>query len=717
MPKRSRKDPSSAGPREKHGRPNQGRGELRHITRTARRDRVDAQPLEPSQPSLDEDEPQPKTPKLEDGKAYDALLTLLKADNNEAPKKLRKEAAHGEEQPQNDGSDSENDIAGAIFDQDDENDAGGSGNEDDAEADDSAAEEDDTVAANMYDARFNQISDEFVAEKAAALSGGNRWPVIERTEIAEPPYKVSVQGSPGALHPCTTHLGSVGSASVSGSSLKEKVKKQYIQIHGDTLRPLEAALLGHILGYRDVGFASKSYTNTAYRGVYLAHVLSHVLKTRDRVLKNNERLRAYHEKLKAGQLSGDAEEPELRDQGFTRPKVLILLPTRNAAYSYVQHLIQLSGAEQQENHKKFKQQFFLDGGPPESKPADFQAMFKGNSNDFFAIGMKFTRKAVKLYLGFYSLDILVASPIGLSMILEDPNQSRRQTDFLSSIEILAVDMANQIEMQNWDHVGTVLKYINKVPKESHGADFSRIRMYAINDHARLLRQTMVFSEFLTPSINSLLGKSQNISGKVWFRPIISAKTCIMNSVGLRIKQMFQRFDAASPHDSVDARFRYFINSQLPSLTKQLSYEDGMLVYIPSYFDYVRVKAHMKAHTKISFASIDEYLSASHVGKARHAFAAGKAKVLLYTERMHHFRRYEISGVKNVLLYEPASNPLFYRELLRFVGRSIYKQTADVDLSFVKTIFCQWDAAALERIVGNDRAPILCNSVNEQFEFR
>ena len=101
------------------------------------------------------------------------------------------------------------------------------------------------------------------------------------------------------------------------------------------------------------------------------------------------------------------------------------------------------------------------------------------------------------------------------MILENPDKKKRQYDFLSSIEVLIVDKCNQIEMQNWDHVNTVMKYLNKVPKEFHDADFSRIRMWSINDQAKLLRQTLVFCEYLTPSINNLISsKSYNLSGKL-----------------------------------------------------------------------------------------------------------------------------------------------------------------------------------------------------------
>lgn len=96
---------------------------------------------------------------------------------------------------------------------------------------------------------------------------------------------------------------------------------------------------------------------------------------------------------------------------------------------------------------------------------------------------------------------------------------------------------------------------------------------------------------------------------------------------------------------------------------------------------------------------------------------GKTKILLYTERLHYFRRFEISGVKTLLMYGLPSNPTFYKELVRFIGKSVFKEVADLDLVFVKILFSKWDAVSLERIVGYERAPVLCNSTNELYEFR
>lgn len=60
-----------------------------------------------------------------------------------------------------------------------------------------------------------------------------------------------------------------------------------------------------------------------------------------------------------------------------------------------------------------------------------------------------------------------------------------------------------------------MKHMNLQPLDSHGVDFSRVRMWSLNNWARHYRQTLVFSSIQEPQINSILTKHcANYRGQV-----------------------------------------------------------------------------------------------------------------------------------------------------------------------------------------------------------
>ncbi|KAK9479923.1 hypothetical protein V1514DRAFT_326883 [Lipomyces japonicus] len=516
--------------------------------------------------------------------------------------------------------------------------------------------------------------------------------------------------------------GSLNATSLDELHIKSRLHAPFRELNKKVAKDhdfseLQTKLVNNVSDYKDVIFAPRNLHNArAIQNVYALHALNHIFKTRDNVLKDNARLaKADQEKL---------DPPELRDQGFTRPKVLVVLPTRDACYRFVETIIKLSGSNQQENLKRFKTDYFDDSQLPAGKPEDFRQFFQGNNDDNFRIGIKFTRKTIKLYTEFYNSDLIIASPLGLRLSIGDVTDKKRDFDFLSSIEIVILDQADALLMQNWEHVLHIFKHLNLIPKDPHGCDFSRIRNWYLDGQANYLRQTLILSQFVTPEINALLTQHcHNVSGKIKYRPYYSG---ILGDIGGKISHAFVKVYSTSPQEDPDKKFKYFISKALPSIVRTASAsQGGTVIFVASYGDYVRIRNYLEQERQIekklgssesNSLAISEYTSVPDVTRARTLFKDGKSKILLYSERLHHFRRYEIKGAANIFFYGLPANPAFYIELSRFLLRSTADGRAQKGSVSVKSLFSKWDALKLERVVGSAKVGKMCNGQGEIFEF-
>ncbi|KND02358.1 rRNA-binding ribosome biosynthesis protein UTP25 [Spizellomyces punctatus DAOM BR117] len=462
--------------------------------------------------------------------------------------------------------------------------------------------------------------------------------------------------------------------------------------------PLQQNLFTFMNAYKDIMFTSQSHPNSKQlRHLYALHTINHVYKTRDRVLKNNARLKA------------ETVDTEIRDQGFTRPKVLILTPFRNTAMEVVKMLIALSGTTQQDNKKRFFDEFGIapeDDRMDPRKPEDHKQTFAGNIDDCFRVGIKFARKQLKLFAPFYSSDVILASPLGLRMVIGAEGDKKRDFDFLSAIEVVILDQTDVFLMQNWDHVQHIFDHLNLIPKEAHGCDFSRVRAYYLDGRAKYVRQTLIFSHMLVPEMNALFNKScKNSGGKIKTREQCSGSIC---DVVVQVPQIFHRIPCTSPSEADDTRFKYFIEKILPTLRQSVVQQKHSMIFVPSYFDFVRLRNYLDEH-HYDFVQLCEYTPTPDVSRARGDFFHGKSSYMLYTERFHFFRRYQIRGIRHIVFYGLPEYGSYYAEMINMLDQ----QSADITCT---VLFTRYDRLKLERVVGSKRVARMSDGQKEVFMF-
>ncbi|KHN96950.1 digestive-organ expansion factor [Metarhizium album ARSEF 1941] len=571
----------------------------------------------------------------------------------------------------------------------------------DDQLEEEADSEDDAELMDPFDVHFAHPNDRAVGQAVKAAKD-NDW-ATTRAFISSFRATMMSAGAGSEIevpHPC----------GIEGLKLKQKLQEMASK-KMDMLDATQKAILPLLFEYMDIFHCERTVKNaTALRQVVCLHALNHVFKTRDRVIKNNYKLAK----------EGEDPELELRDQGFTRPKVLFLLPTRNSCAKMIDVIRDLCDPDQQENRKRFDDSYIeKEVNFGQDRPEDFRALFEGNDDDMFRLGVKFTRKTIKYFSQFYNSDILFASPLGLRMAIGSEDEKKKPDyDFLSSIEIVIVDQADALLMQNWEHVEYIFEHLNLQPKDAHGCDFSRLRNWYLEDWAKYFRQTIVLSAFNTPELTELQrSHCHNWAGKIGLQPEYHG---MIQQLGIKAKQTFSRFQSSSVEKDPDARFEYFVSAIVPTLAKRVKDMRGTLLFIPSYLDFVRVRnyfANSPAMSDVTFGAVSEYTDVPDASRARSHFLTGRHRVLLYTERAHHFRRYQFSAVQRVIFYGLPENPIFYREIAgEYLGRSERDLRIEPGQGTVRVMFSKYDVMKLERVVGSKRVGKMIRERGDTFDF-
>ena len=210
--------------------------------------------------------------------------------------------------------------------------------------------------------------------------------------------------------------------------------------------------------------------------------------------------------------------------------------------------------------------------------------------------------------------------------------------------MLIVDNADILMMQNWEHVLTVFENLHLQPKKNHDVDFSRVRYWLLDGHAKYYRQTLLFSRIPAPPINSIFNKyCQNYAGKCQLDVLKTTRYQIgtICQIGFQLGQIFHRVECDSPLDLPKVRFEFFLEKILPKFKDEMM--SHTLIFIPSYFDFVTIRNYFKKND-ISAMNISEYSDKKSIERARYLFFHGKVHFLLITERFFFYKRFILKKI-------------------------------------------------------------------------
>lgn len=476
------------------------------------------------------------------------------------------------------------------------------------------------------------------------------------------------------------------------------------------LTPFQKELFSIINNYQDLLYCERKFENeNEIMFTYCLHAVNHLLKTRTKILHHNAKLSKVDNKSLA-------QIPEAyRDQGLVRPKVLIIVPFRHTCLKVVELLISILIGDDKGGSVMNKTRFMEEFGGGDTlrmpkknpKPEDYEKTFSGNIDDAFKIGIALTKKTLKLYTDFYSSDIIITSLVGLRILIGAEGEEHRNYDFLASIELLIIDQCDLLLMQNWDHLIHIFNHLHLQPKElDHGTDFSRVRSWAVNGWAKYYRQSLIFSSVHVPEIHSIFNKyCFNYAGKVKImNPVMYGSIC---KIVVHLQQMFHKFEAANYQQAIDARFDFFTTKILPQYKDSIM--NHTLIYVPSYFDYVKLRNYFKKE-ELKFVQICEYTKDPKIARARDMFFHSDAHYLIYSERFHFFRRITVKGIRHIIFYAPPSFPHFYSEMCNFMHESNQNPKAGSSSNMtVTTLYSKYDNMQLSAILGTERTTKMIRS--------
>jgi U3 small nucleolar RNA-associated protein 25 len=273
----------------------------------------------------------------------------------------KKELAEEDDEEEEDEEEDEADVVDddkSDDDDDDEQDSGQSNDEESARPstyslevlckDNLEEEEESSLLNDPFHVHFEKNLDEKLVEKL-------KQTLADRAKLSEQEQRLhwSTLGDLNYMPPLGETKVSLDEAKeIKSHVIKQRILERLNEANGSqSLDKFQRETLNVISTYADFYNPNVDIKmDTKNKFTYAIHALNHVLKTRSRIIAHNDKIKQ----------SKSSQEMEYRDQGLTRPKVLIVVPFRKFALKLVNMFVALIMRKSEEfvsNKKRFQDAF------------------------------------------------------------------------------------------------------------------------------------------------------------------------------------------------------------------------------------------------------------------------------------------------------------------------------------------------------------------------
>ena len=407
------------------------------------------------------------------------------------------------------------------------------------------------------------------------------------------------------------------------------------------------------------------------------------------IQKENDKEKISNEKIKK-KISNEKIKEKISSikkiNGFTRPRVLVILNYKHEFFTLAQKLFSLS------KNKLSKSEY-----------TELENLYYSEENAFddnFCVGISFKEKFIYKTSSFGKSDIIFGS-----LKFFDKNENDFKS-FLSSIEIsffhkFEINLVNDLEM-----VKRVMKNINEIPEHKNCTEnLEFVRDIFTNNISKFFRQNIFYSEFTNCELNSIINKNC-----FNYRGILKMKNYYINQISQKekktIKFHFEKISIKNLKTETLEKFNYFQNCLWKNIRKDKKYNKSLII-VNNYLIYKKLKNYLREkYSPVGF--ISEHTPKNKIQGVFAKFNTGAYEYILITERMLYFDICQPKRFFNVIFY---NLPFFEKTWKFLLGNLCFDEVKE---NCVLVVFSKKDCFELERVIGTDKC---LEFVNEKNRFK